>query len=43
MITAHNARSTRRRGSSSSGKKLPVRSFGIPTSTSPPCCLVAAR
>jgi hypothetical protein len=36
MITAHNARSTRRRGSSSSGKKLPERSFGIPTSTSPP-------
>ena len=35
MITAHNARSTRRRGSSSSGKNLPVRSFGMPTSTSP--------
>ena len=35
MITAHNALSIRRRGSNSSGKKLPVRSFGIPISTSP--------
>ena len=35
MITAHNALSIRRRGSSNSGKKLPVRSFGMPISTSP--------
>ena len=35
MITAHRARSMRRRGSNSSGKKLPVRSLGMPTSTSP--------
>jgi hypothetical protein len=35
MITAHSARSTRRRGWSSSGKKLPLRSFGIRSSTSP--------
>ena len=35
MITAHRALSIRRRGSSSSGKKLPVRSLGIPISMSP--------
>jgi hypothetical protein len=35
MITAHNALSIRRRGSSNSGKKLPVRSFGMPISRSP--------
>jgi hypothetical protein len=35
MITPHRARSTLRRGSSRSGKKLPLRSFGIFTSTSP--------
>jgi hypothetical protein len=35
MITAHKARSIRRRGSSSSGKNEPERSFGIPISTSP--------
>ena len=35
MITAHRALSIRRRGSSSSGKKLPVRSLGILTSRSP--------
>jgi hypothetical protein len=35
MITAHNARSTRRRGSSSDGKNAPSRTFGIRNSTSP--------
>src|SRR4051794_38130047 len=35
MITAHEALSIRRRGSSNSGKNEPVRSLGIPTSTSP--------
>jgi len=35
MITAHNALSIRRRGSSNSGKNDPVHSLGIPTSTSP--------
>ena len=35
MITAHNARSIRRRGSNNSGKNDPVRSFGIAMSTSP--------
>ena len=35
MITAHNARSTRRRGSSSDGKNDPTRTLGIRSSTSP--------
>ena len=35
MTTAHSARSMRRRGSSSDGKKLPLRSLGIFNSTSP--------
>jgi hypothetical protein len=35
MITAHNARSTRRRGSNSDGKNDPVRVLGIANSTSP--------
>ncbi len=35
MITAHNARSTRRRGSSRLGKNDPTRSFGIRSSMSP--------
>ena len=35
MITAHNARSILRRGSSNSGKNEPSRSLGMPTSTSP--------
>ena len=35
MITAHRALSIRRRGSSSSGKNDPLRSLGMPTSTSP--------
>ena len=35
MITAHNALSIRRRGSSSSGKNDPLRSLGIPTVMSP--------
>jgi hypothetical protein len=35
MTTAHSARSMRRRGSSSEGKKLPWRSLGMASSTSP--------
>ena len=35
MITAHNARSTRRRGSSNDGKNDPTRTFGIRSSMSP--------
>jgi hypothetical protein len=35
MITAHNARSTRRRGSNDDGKYDPVRVLGIASSTSP--------
>ena len=35
MITAHRARSMRRRGSSNAGKKLPWRSLGMASSTSP--------
>ncbi len=35
MITAHSALSIRRRGSRSSGKNEPLRSFGIPTVISP--------
>ena len=35
MTTAHRARSMRRRGSSSAGKKLPSRSLGMASSTSP--------
>ncbi len=35
MITAHNARSTRRRGSSSEGRNEPTRTLGIRSCTSP--------
>ena len=35
MITAHRARSMRRRGSRREGKKLPWRSLGMASSTSP--------
>jgi hypothetical protein len=35
MITAHNAWSTRRRGSNSDGKNDPTRNFGIRDSMSP--------
>ena len=35
MITAHNARSTRRRGSNNDGKNDPLRVLGIATCTSP--------
>jgi hypothetical protein len=35
MTTAHRARSMRRRGSSRAGKKLPWRSLGMASSTSP--------